>query len=41
MDQSVPWWCVGGLEAHSQGSQAAFVGAAEGFAVLQQAAVQV
>lgn len=40
MDQGVSWRSVGGPEAHGQSSQAAFVGAAESFAVLQEAAVQ-
>lgn len=40
MDQRVPRGCVGGLELHGQGPQAALRGALKSFTVLQQRPVQ-
>lgn len=40
VDQRVPWWGMGVLEPHGQGSQTALSGPLEGLAVLQQALVE-
>lgn len=41
VDQSVSGGCVGGLEPHGQGPQAAFSGSSKGLAAVEQVLVEV
>lgn len=41
MHQGVTRWCMGSLELHGQGPQAALASSSEGLAILEESAVEV